>query len=79
VDRPALADDDVSHQVEGGGEKQLVNVLPLASLVEQGVQTLGTEHAGHGRLRHDRDRTVVDEAVKDRLQHTKLLAPRPSR
>jgi len=49
-------------------EEQLAGVLPLALLLEQAVESLGTQCPLHEQPRHDGQRAVVYEALENGVQ-----------
>ena len=74
MDRLARARDHARHEVEHRREHQLVGVLVLAGLVEQGVQPCGAQEPSDRRRGHDRGGTTIDERIENLGQHAGLRA-----
>jgi hypothetical protein len=65
VDRGPDAADDHAHQIDDGGEKELVGELLLGDVLEELIEDLGVEGVFHDPLSHDGQGGILGKSLKD--------------
>src|SRR3954464_13195576 len=62
------AEDDLAHQLDQGGEEQLVGILVLSGLGEDGIDVLRVQEALQDGAGHDTDGPLLQKRLKHRIK-----------
>ena len=65
MDRGAGAADDGAHQIDDGGEEELVGELPTSDVLEEFIEDPGVHGGLHDPLSHDGQGRIPDETLED--------------